>query len=137
QGWYGRPAPDFVLTDINGKEHKLSDYKGKNVLVVFWATWCGPCKMEIPHLIELRNTVSEEDLSILAISNENPDLVRSFVAQARINYTVVIDRGGLPAPYSAINAIPSGFFMDRKGNVKLGTTGLVSLEEIKAILDAE
>jgi peroxiredoxin len=137
QSWYGQPAPDFALTDLAGKEHKLSDFKGRNVLIVFWATWCGPCRIEIPHLIELRNTVSEGELAMLAISNEDPDLVRNFVAQAKINYTVLIDRGGLPAPYNAVNAIPSGFFIDRQGRIKLATTGLVSLEEIKAILNAE
>ena len=137
QGWYGKPAPDFTLTDISGKEHKLSDYKGKNILIIFWATWCGPCKMEIPHLIELRNTLSESELAMLAISNENPDLVKSFAAKAKLNYTILTDRGGLPAPYNAIRAIPSAFFINRRGNVKLGTTGLVSLEEIKAILEAE
>ena len=137
QGWYGKRAPDFTLTDITGKKHKLSDYKGKNVIIVFWATWCGPCIMEIPHLIELRNTVSENELTMLAISNENLDLVKRFAAQAKINYTVLLDRGNLPAPYNAIRAIPSSFFIDRQGNIKLGTTGLVSLKEIKAILDAE
>ncbi len=137
QSWYGQPAPNFALTDLTGKEHKLSDFKGKNVLVVFWATWCGPCRMEIPHLIELRNTVSEGELAMLAISNENPTLVKNFVAKAKINYTVLIDQGNLPAPYNAVNAIPSGFFIDRQGRIKLATTGLVSLKEIKAILDAE
>ena len=58
--WYGKPAIDFTLTDIKGKEHKLSDYRGKNVMFVFWATWCGPCLMEIPHLIALRNIISED-----------------------------------------------------------------------------
>ena len=139
--WYGKPAPDFALTDLDGKEHKLSDYKGKKVLLVFWTTWCPPCRKEIPDLIELRKTVSEDKLAMLAISNEKPDLVKSFVTQANINYTVLIDQGGvkfdqgtLPGPYNAINAIPSSFFIDQEGKIKLATSGLVSLSEIKAIL---
>jgi len=132
--WYGKPAPDFALTDLDGKEHKLSDYKGKKVLLVFWATWCPPCKKEIPDLIELRKTVSEDKLAMLAISNEKPDLVKSFVAQANINYTVLLDPGTLPGPYNTINAIPSSFFIDPEGKIKLATSGLVSLSEIKAIL---
>jgi peroxiredoxin len=135
--WHGKPAPDFALTDITGKEHKLSDYRGRNVLIVFWATWCRPCHMEIPHLIELRETVGEDDLAMLAISNERPDLVRGFVAQARINYTSLIDRGSLPGPYNAVRAIPSSFFIDPAGRIKLATSGLISLREIKAILEAE
>jgi peroxiredoxin len=142
--WYGKSSPDFSLTDIAGKEHKLSDYRGKNVLIVFWATWCGPCIREIPHLIELRNTVSEDNLAILAISNERPDVVKKFVAQAKMNYTILLDPGvlrkeslGLPAPYNAIRAIPSSFFVDSEGKIKLGSTGMVSLDEIKAIFKAE
>jgi peroxiredoxin len=135
--WQGEPAPDFTLTDIKGKEHKLSDYRGKDVLIVFWATWCRPCHMEIPHLIELRNTVSGDDLAMLAISNERLDLVKSFVAERKMNYTVLTDRGTLPSPYNKVNAIPSSFFIDREGRIKLGTSGLISLEEIKAIFQAE
>jgi peroxiredoxin len=137
QTWYGKPAPDFTLADLSGKEHKLSDYKGKNVLIIFWATWCGPCLREIPALIELRKTVRQDELAMLAISNESPALVGKFVEQAKMNYTILIDPGTLPAPYNAVSAIPSGFFIDRQGKIKLATTGLVSLDEIKAIFDAE
>jgi len=135
--WYGKPAPDFMLTDIVGKEHKLSDYRGKNVLIVFWATWCGPCLIEIPHLIELRNTVSRDDLVILAISNETPSVVKKFVAEAKMNYTILLDPGILPAPYNSIRAIPSSFYIGPDGKFKLVSTGLVSLEETKAIFEAE
>lgn len=136
QNWYGKPAPDFTLNDLAGKEHKLSDYKGKNVMIIFWATWCGPCMREIPDLIELRKTAGDDNLAMLAISNEGTDLVKKFVAQAKINYTVLLDRDTLPEPYNTINAIPSSFFIDRQGNIKLATTGLLSLREIKAILAA-
>ncbi len=135
--WYGKPAPDFALNDLDGKEHKLSDYKGKKVLLVFWAIWCPPCLREIPDLIELRETISEDKLAMLAISNEKPNLVKRFVAQANINYTVLLDKGTLPGPYNTINAIPSSFFIDTEGKIKLATSGLVSLSEIKAILQAE
>jgi peroxiredoxin len=137
QPWYGKQAPDFTLNDIKGNRHKLTDYKGKNVLVVFWATWCGPCRMEIPHLIELRNTVSKDELAILAISNEKPETVRRFVTQANMNYTILLDTGVLPAPFNAIRAIPSSFYIDSEGKIKLGSTGLISLEEIKSIFEAE
>lgn len=136
QSWYGKPAPDFALTDLADKEHKLSDYKGKNIIIIFWATWCGPCLREIPDLIELRKTVGDDNLAMLAISNEGTNLVKKFVTQAKINYTVLLDRDTLPEPYNTINAIPCSFFIDRQGKIKLATSGLLSLKEIKAILAA-
>ena len=135
--WYGKPAPDFTLTDINGKKHTLSDYRGRDVVIIFWATWCRPCHMEIPHLKKLRETTSENELAMLAISNEPVDLVRSFAGQAQMNYTVLTDPGTMPSPYNQVNAIPSSFFINPEGRIKLGTSGLISLEEIKAILEAE
>ncbi|MHC4647164.1 MAG: peroxiredoxin family protein [Planctomycetota bacterium] len=132
--WYGRTAPDFTLTDTTGKEHKLSDYQGKNVMLVFWATWCGPCKLEVPHLLELRKTNSEESLAILAISRENPALVKSFAVGWKLNYTVLHDAGRLPSPYSTVASIPSSFFIDPDGKIKLATAGLLRLNDMKAIL---
>jgi peroxiredoxin len=135
--WYGKPAPDFVLTDITGKEHKLSDYRGKDIMIILWATWCGPCRQEIPHLIELRDTIGEDKLAMFGISNENPELVKRFAAQMKLNYTIVVDRGNMPSPYRDVQGIPSSFFIDSEGKMKLATTGLISLEESKAILEAE
>ena len=134
--WYGKPAPDFTLADLAGKKHKLSDYRGKDVLLVFWATWCPPCKREIPGLIELRRTVGEDKLAMLAISDETLDLVKKFVAQAKINYTVLTDPGALPGPYNTINSIPCSFFINPEGKIKLASSGLMSLVEIKAVLQA-
>lgn len=135
--WTGRKAPDFRLTDINGKKHSLSDYRGKNVLLVFWATWCGPCVREIPELIELRKKESESELAILAISQENPATVKRFVSSKKINYTILIQSTTLSKPYSMVRSIPSSIFIDAEGKIKIGTTGLISRKEIKAILEAE
>jgi peroxiredoxin len=139
--WYGRTAPDFTLTDIAGKQHKLSDYKGKNVLLVFWAAWCPPCRMEIPDLIELRKSIGEDKLGMLAISNEKPDLVKRFVEKQRINYTILLDTGNMPKPFGFMrvygtSGVPCSFFIDSEGKIRLGTSGLITLNEIKAILQA-
>ena len=143
QSWYGKPAPDFTVTDLEGKTHRLSDYRGKDVMLVFWATWCMPCIQEVPHLIALRNRVDEDKLAILAISyisyNNTTEMVKQFVAvNERINYTVTsTDQESIPRPYNTINAIPTSFFIDRQGNVKLATSGALSLGSMKAILAAE
>lgn len=135
--WYGKKAPDFALKDTNGKEHKLSDYRGKDVLLVFWATWCGPCIMEIPHLIALRNLTGEDELAMLAISNENPALVKDFAAKKGLNYTVLHSTTALPPPYNQIRGIPSSFFIAPDGTIKLATSGTLSLGELRAILSAK
>jgi len=139
--WYGKAAPDFTLKDLHGKEHTLSTYRGKKVMLIFWATWCPPCNMEIPHLIELRQSADAKDVVILAVSDEKADHVKSFVERKKINYTVLLEDRPMPEPFGVkriyqTTGIPGGFFIDAKGNIRLATAGLLSLDEIKAILDA-
>ncbi len=140
--WYGKTAPDFTLTDLDGKKHKLSDYRGKDVMLVFWATRCPPCIFEIPHLIELRNTVSKDKLAILAITYEKPDLIKKFAAAKKMNYTVLLEQNNMPPPFGVIriyrtSGIPCSFFINPDGKIKLATSGLLSLGYMKAILQAE
>ena len=135
--WYGKSAPDIAFQDINGKAHKLSDYNGKNILLVFWATWCAPCHAEIPHLIELRKKYSKDELQIVGISSENTITVKKFAEKQKLNYTVgnLVQR--LPEPFASVRSIPSAFYIDRQGKIKLGTEGFVSKEESEAIILAE
>ena len=135
--WNGQSAGDFTVNAIDGQSHKLSDYHGKNLLVVFWATWCPACKAEIPHLIELRKMYSEDELGIVAISNESSEDLKQFAADKGINYTVATLGSALPEPFSKVTSIPTTFFIGRDGTIKLTALGLVSLEESKAILEAE
>jgi len=143
--WYGKTAPDFTLTDLAGKKHKLSDYRGKDVILVFWATWCKYCIPEIPHLIELRNTVSKDKLAILAISYitiwppNTTEIVKNFVERnKKINYTVFsADVSDMPVPYNQVTGIPCSFFIDPEGRIKLATVGPLSFDSMKAILQAE
>ncbi len=137
-GWSGKTAPDFTVTDTEGVRHKLSDYRGRDILVVFWATWCPACKMEIPHLIELREMFEVDKLVILAISNETAEHLKQFTDSKGINYPVVpLGAARLSSPFADVRSIPTTFFIDRNGIVKLAAEGLVSVEEAKAILRAE
>ena len=132
--WFGKSAPDFTVTDIEGKQHSLSDYIGKNVLVVFWATWCPPCRVEIPHLIELRKQESEDDLAIIAISNEGPEELKYFAEEKQINYTVVtVGNSVIPSPFIDVQYIPTSFFIDSKGRIKNAVIQSLTLEQIKNI----
>ncbi|MHC4148299.1 MAG: peroxiredoxin family protein [Planctomycetota bacterium] len=144
KSWVGQTAPNFTLTDINGKEHKLADYRGKHVMLTFWATWCAPCVMEVPHLKALRDTVGQDELGMLAISYitamppNTTEMIKDFTERNRLNYTVLsTDMRDMPAPFDSINAIPSSFFINPDGKIKLATAGALSLSDIKAILQAE
>jgi peroxiredoxin len=135
--WWGRPAPDFTLTDIEGKTHKLSDYRGKEVIVEIWTTWCPTCKLEVPHLKEVRGAFDQDNLAILAVSNETPDILKTFVTDQTINYTVLASTGSLPAPFGKAEFIPTTFFVDREGKFKLAGVGVVPVSDAKAIIHAQ
>ena len=134
--WYGKEAPDFTFHDLAGKTHKLAEYRGKNIMVVFWATWCGPCHAEIPHLIELRNEISADELAIIGISNESLDKIKPFAESKEINYTVTSIQSHLPVPFTYVRAIPTSFYIDKKGKIKLIVEGVATKQEFEAILKA-
>jgi peroxiredoxin len=141
--WYGKEATDFTVIDINGKKHTLSDYKGKNVMLVLWETWCPPCIAEIPSIIELRKQISEDKLIILGISyidqRNTTEAVRKFVTtNPVINYPVTAtDLMAMPSPYNLIRAFPSSFFINPQGKIKLAAEGMIPFPQMKAIIEAE
>jgi len=135
--WWGKLAPDFTLTDIDGNVHKLSSYRGKDVVVVIWTTWCPTCKLEIPHLKELRKTFDQEKLAILSISNESPTLLKDFATKESLSYTVLSGSGEMPAPFGEVKYIPSSFYIDPEGKFKLASTGLVPTGDAEAIVQAQ
>ena len=140
----GKPAPAFVLEDLNGNKVSLASYKGKAVLINFWATWCAPCKIETPWIIELRNQYASQGFEVLGISADdlNRDDPKEFakdkmeIAQSaqklRINYPVLIDGGSLEKPYGGLDELPESFFVNRKGTVVAAQLGLTSKDDIEA-----
>jgi peroxiredoxin len=132
--WYGRGAEDFSFRDIYGNEHSLSDYAGRNVIVVLWASWCPPCVMEAPHLMELRKSFAIDELVIIAISNESPKAVEEFALENGLNYTVASSSEPLPEPFRLARGIPASFYIDRQGKIMLAAEGLVPFGQARAIL---
>ena len=135
--YYGKRMPDFKVKDITGKTHSLSDYRGKNVLVIMWATWCQPCQLEIPHLKALREIMPADKLAILAISNEAAEVVKATARSENINYTVISHQGVLPEPFSSIRGYPTNFFIKPDGTLKIVVEGGSYLGEMKSIILAE
>ena len=139
----GKPAPTFTLEDLSGKKVSLASYKGKAVLINFWATWCGPCKIETPWLVELRNQYAAQGFEILGVStddldrddvklfaNEKKDIVKS-AQQLGIDYPVLIDGATLSKPYDGLDEMPTSYFVDRKGTVFAVQLGLTSKADIE------
>jgi thiol-disulfide isomerase/thioredoxin len=119
------PAPDFKLNDLDGKPLTLADGRGKVVLLNFWATWCGPCRAEIPDLIELQ-TKYKDRLQIIGISvdDDDPGEVKKVVAQTGINYPVAISSPEVRMEYGGIVALPTSFVVNSEGRVVQKHEGL-------------
>jgi peroxiredoxin len=133
--WWGKLAPDFALTDTEGNVHKLSSYRGKEVVVVYSTTWCPTCKIQVPHMKELREAFAADRLVVLSISNEPATLLSEYATQQQINYPLLSSSETLAAPFGQVQYIPTSFFVDAQGKLKLAATGLVQVADAKAIVE--
>lgn len=113
------PAPDWQLNDLNGKTVKFSDFRGKVVILDFWATWCAPCRVEIPNFVELQKQYGDKGLRVLGVSldEQGPEVVKKFVKQFGVTYPIVIGNQKIVEAYGGINAIPTTFVIDRQGRI--------------------
>lgn len=123
-----KPAPEFSLKDSTGATVKLSDYKGKVVLLNFWATWCGPCKIEIPWFVEFEKTYKDKGFAVLGVSmdEEGWEVVRPYLAKAKVNYRMVIGDDTMAQQYGGVDSLPTSFMIDRQGRIASVHVGLVS-----------
>ncbi|HXJ85756.1 MAG TPA: TlpA disulfide reductase family protein [Candidatus Binatia bacterium] len=140
---YGTPAPDFTLESLDGKTVSLSEFKGKAVLVNFWATWCGPCKIETPWLVELQNEYGSQGLQIVgvAMDDSGKDEIARFAKEMGMNYPVLLGKEAVGEAYGGVPALPESFFVGRDGKIVdkiMGIEGKSDIETaIKKALNTE
>lgn len=129
----GQVAPDFTLKDINGRTVRLSDYRGKAVVVNFWATWCPPCKTEMPWLVELENKYRAQGLEIIgvALDEASKDEIAKFARDMRLNYSVVIGDDNTADAYGNVQMLPTTFYINRDGKIVSRVIGIIGEREIE------
>ncbi|MEO8052505.1 MAG: TlpA disulfide reductase family protein [Acidobacteriota bacterium] len=134
------PAANFTLTDSNGAKITLASLKGKVVLLNFWATWCGPCQIEIPWFIEFNKVYKSRGLAVVGVSMDEDGWksVKPYLAAKKIDYPIVIGTEDVAKAYGGIDSLPSTFMIDREGKIAFAHNGLVGKDtyemEIRSLL---
>jgi thiol-disulfide isomerase/thioredoxin len=131
----GKAAPGFSLTTLEGKKVSLSDYKGKAVLVNFWATWCGPCKVEMPWFEEFQKQYGGQGLVILGLvadADAGKDEITKVAQKSGVTYPILIADDKVEKAYGGVDVLPMSFYVDRNGVVVEETAGLGPKDEIEA-----
>ncbi len=132
-----KPAPDFALKDSDGRTVRLSDFRGKVVMVNFWATWCGPCRIEIPWFVDFQRKNRDRGLVIIGVSmdDEGWEAVTPFVKSLGINYRVVLGNDDVAQAYGGVDALPTTFLIDRQGNIATVHVGLAAKSDFEDGID--
>jgi peroxiredoxin len=132
----GKRAPDFSLRTVEGKKVSLSDYKGKAVLINFWATWCAPCKIEMPWLVSLRNQYAGQGFEILGVNADDAGTPRTKLAkfgqEQGLNYPLLVGDDAMSRKYGGVEFLPTSYFVGRDGKIVAETAGLVSKSDVEA-----
>jgi cytochrome c biogenesis protein CcmG/thiol:disulfide interchange protein DsbE len=128
----GKPAPDFQLTTLDGKTVSLRDYRGKAVMLNFWATWCGPCRIEMPWFVDLHNKYAPQGFEILgvAMDDSGEKAIKEFTEKVGTNYPILLGKDAVGDAYN-VEGMPTTFFIGRDGKVVDQTLGLASKKELE------
>ncbi|MGD0445663.1 MAG: TlpA disulfide reductase family protein [Edaphobacter sp.] len=134
---HGKPAPAFTLVTLDGKKVSLSDFKGKPVLVNFWATWCGPCKVEMPWFEEFNKQYASQGLVILGLADDvdaGKDAIAKVAKKTGVTYPILLTDGKVQKAYApeGMDYLPMSFYVDRNGIIVEETAGLGGKDEIEA-----
>jgi peroxiredoxin len=128
---------DFETVDLEGKPFHLGAYQGKVILLNFWATWCAPCRIEMPDFVKLQAELGSRGLQIVGVSTdlEGEEVVRPFVAEMGITYPVVVDIGEIAEMYGGVYALPTTVIIDRQGDIHRKVTGMMTEAELRPLLE--
>ncbi|MBC7928325.1 MAG: redoxin domain-containing protein [Bryobacteraceae bacterium] len=121
-------APPFSLRDTDGKIVNLADYKGKVVLLNFWATWCGPCKVEIPWFVEFEQKYKDRGFAVLGVAMDEDgwDIVKPYLTKNKINYRIVLGDDKIADSFGGVESLPTTYVLDKDGGIVSEHVGLVS-----------
>jgi thiol-disulfide isomerase/thioredoxin len=124
----GQLAPDFELKSLEGQNVKLSDFRGKAVLLNFWATWCGPCKIEMPWFVELQKQYGPQGLQIVGIAMDDASTedIAKFAKEMGVNYPILLGKESVGQSYGGVGVLPTTYFIDRDGKFVAREFGLQS-----------
>ncbi len=128
-----KPAPDFALESLDGKTMRLSDLRGKAVLLNFWATWCGPCKIEMPWFVDLQKQYGDQGLQIVgvAMDDASKEDIGKFAKDMGVNYPILIGKEAVGDEYGGVPALPESFIIGRDGKIMDKIIGLKGKAEIE------
>lgn len=134
EDWAGRAAPDFELHALDGHLVRLSDFRGRLVLVNFWATWCAPCRVEMPWLREFDGRYGLQGLTILGVSVDDGgrDRIERFVRGLRVEYPILLSDGKVDLRYGGVRFLPQTFFVGRDGRIIRRAYGIRTHEDFEA-----